>query len=680
MKKGLMLAIVIMTSAVITINSTPWNWLSQGVNENNLLLNLALESLIQQVDGIPFKDPVKFNTYKLKLSEIQKKIKSESALLAKNPNAAAVKKMQEMGAQLAIEENKILAEAQKDMDPVDFVRLKTAVDNRMSLIKKELTLANVADKLNDIWKKYAIPSFKAKILENNPIANSQAQVKHDAKLSYYEDLYRSRRMPLVRSGLNKFFNGQVERPLTIGFVASGGGYRAMISTVGYLSGMEYLGLLDAATYVAGLSGSTWCLVPWISMGSSIREFKEKLIEKIRNNMFDIKNVQSILKSDIKSLVNDIIWPKFLFDQPIGSIDLYGALLAKTLLADFGENRHKQHLSNQWSMIQDGSKPFPLYAAISMHKAEDSSYLYNWYEFNPVEVRNLEVDLSIPAHSFNSIFNAGIAKEVAPEQSLGFLMGIFGSAYAVNIKDIDTKFFSAIQAEEKNQSSFEKVKYIATTEIVGVMGGSSLGTLRASPAQINNPFRGITQYAIPDWLKNREFITFVDAGIDYNLPVRSLLRPARRVDLIIIADASGNAAEAKELTKVFDDAKRFHRYNYVRVDDRKNKTLHFYKDLNNKNAPRIIYINFIKDEQLMQQAQKNSELKKLIDTYDLTSFDVVACMEKGSCGTFNFNYSEKDFLQLSGMAQFNVMANEEDIKQFIKKEFFTPEHEEFEFEF
>ncbi len=487
-------------------------------------------------------------------------------------------------------------------------------------------------------------------------------------------------MTFVRSGLNKLFEGQATKPLTIGFVGSGGGYRAMIATTGYLSGMEDCGLLDATTYVAGLSGSTWSLVPWISSGGTIAEYKEKLLGKIRNNVFDIRDIQTILKSDINYVVNDIIWPKFLFNQPIGSIDLYGALLANILLADFGQNKYQQHLSNQWSMIQDGSKPFPLYAAVSMHKQEDSNYLYNWYEFNPVEVRNLEIDLSIPAHAFNSIFEAGVAKEIAPEQSLGFLMGIFGSAYSVNIKDIDRKFFSAIQAEEKKKSSFERIKFIASAEIMSVMEGSNFGALRASPAQINNPFKGITQYPIPDWLKNREFITLVDAGIDYNIPARLLMRPARKVDLIIIADASKNFADGAELKKVFDDAKRLYNYNYVRVDDKKNKTLQCYKDPNNKNAPRIIYMSFKKDEQLLEQANKDPELLKLIQEYGLSSFDVENCMEKGSCGTFNFNYSLPDFLGLFGTSKLTILGNAEAMKQFIKKEFFAPNADEIEFDF
>lgn len=43
----------------------------------------------------------------------------------------------------------------------------------------------------------------------------------------------------------------------IAVLGSGGGLRAHIACLGVLSEMKELGLLDAVTYLAGVSGSTW---------------------------------------------------------------------------------------------------------------------------------------------------------------------------------------------------------------------------------------------------------------------------------------------------------------------------------------------------------------------------------------------------------------------------------------
>ena len=43
----------------------------------------------------------------------------------------------------------------------------------------------------------------------------------------------------------------------IAVLGSGGGTRAMTSLYGSLAGLQELGLLDAVTYLSGVSGSTW---------------------------------------------------------------------------------------------------------------------------------------------------------------------------------------------------------------------------------------------------------------------------------------------------------------------------------------------------------------------------------------------------------------------------------------
>lgn len=43
----------------------------------------------------------------------------------------------------------------------------------------------------------------------------------------------------------------------IAVVGSGGGFRAMVGFSGVMKALYDSGVLDCATYVAGLSGSTW---------------------------------------------------------------------------------------------------------------------------------------------------------------------------------------------------------------------------------------------------------------------------------------------------------------------------------------------------------------------------------------------------------------------------------------
>lgn len=43
----------------------------------------------------------------------------------------------------------------------------------------------------------------------------------------------------------------------VAVLGSGGGTRAMTSLYGSLAGLQELGLLDAVTYLSGVSGSSW---------------------------------------------------------------------------------------------------------------------------------------------------------------------------------------------------------------------------------------------------------------------------------------------------------------------------------------------------------------------------------------------------------------------------------------
>ena len=84
--------------------------------------------------------------------------------------------------------------------------------------------------------------------------------------------------------------------------------------------------------------------------------------------------------------------------------------------------------------------------------------------------------------------------------------------------------------------------------------------------------------------------------------------------------------------------------------------------------------------MLAAAQQDPTLKTLIQDYDLTTFDVKRCLELGSCGTFNFLYTEKDFLRLSVLVEVNLKANKPVIENFIKKEFNKPVLEDIGLEF
>jgi Lysophospholipase catalytic domain len=560
----------------------------------------------------------------------------------------------------------------------------------------------------------------------------------------------------------------------IGCAFSGGGYRAMIATSGFLKALEDLGVLDGVLNISTLSGSVWHVGPWTFYQSddkkvTANEYQELLIQKIRNGTFNILPKNPVKDFEVKSFIQQVIWPKVIFSQIINSVDIYGGALSYVLL--HGADRFTKKLSDQLHIVQDGNHPWPSYTMVSMHNTaltdQKPQYSYIWYELDPASVRNLEENISIPSYGFGRTFDANGSTNIAPEQSFGYLMGICGSAFTVNLKDIfgiyfgytpsdnrkkdladaaytaiATWFGSSIAsarnagekmknilslAKERNfKGIWTETKSMALGPIMGIVFAmlldwivdikierdltikgielgkisTTVGTVRVSPAQIANPFKGYTGIDQP-WLTEKDYLTFVDAGIDYNIPLRPLLRPERDIDLIIIGDASDNSRSLTALYLGLKDIERVYGVTYTKMThdeimkkfknvQRIGNMVEVYKPnqetyqkvkepFKKMIPPHIIYVNFFKDDALIAHAEtsKDQALLKVIHDNDLKNFNPEQCL-KDACSTFNFDYTEPQFKQLSGMAEFNMKAHQELLKGLINERIEKRKTEEPEF--
>lgn len=572
---------------------------------------------------------------------------------------------------------------------------------------KDLALIWAQKNVNEYLDNQGSPSIVTAIPSTRRKGLSDQEKKFRSKrLEGDEDLGHKG----VRTTLEEFLGEDLSLTMVsesgIAFAASGGGYRAMILTIGYLEGLRKIGLLDGIMYAAGVSGGTWAIGPWISSGQTVSAFKQTLLNKISSKQFNVMKVgPGILSSseNIETIVKNILWPKFLWGQPIRSIDFYGFLLGQVLL---GKDGYKTHLSDQLEKIKSGRFPFPIYSAVSMSKKDDDSYSYDWYEFNPVEVlarfkKDKEDEgtyLSVPIRAFGSAFEGGKSistgyVSIAPEPMFGYWLGTFGSAFAINSKDIDAYVARGVAGLKQSATSLNGIMNITASLLVSMIQSiEGVGTARISPAQIFNPFKGYSEMPA-SWIKNKKYLTLVDAAVSNNIPLMPLLWPERKIKFIIIGDSSSTASSASELKKFFAEAKAQYGYEYGRIDDGANSTLRLYKDTKKYDdtdgkrpeAPRIIYLNYLKDQKLMaltgpggvakltdKEKVEREELRRFIKDKKLEAFDPIACVngkdgKAGVCNTFNFDYSVDDFEWLSATAEFNVRANKEVIASFIRDE-------------
>lgn len=478
----------------------------------------------------------------------------------------------------------------------------------------------IQDKINEavnFLSKNTLGQLRRSVIKNFPYTHKQAVVRKGVDLGEEETAFITARMPVVKKAIENFLSEQIAYVPRIAFCGSGGGYRAMLSTLGSLQGAEEIGLLGTAIYVAGLSGSTWALATWLESGLDPSQMNRHLKPKLANSL-----AHNFTYSG--SFVKELLL-KYSFNQPLSLVDPFGALLASSLLITNRANPYIIQLSEQANIIKNGSQMMPIYTAIVTKTP------YEWVEFTPFEIGGDYLGGYIPTWSFGRKFAFGKSLDDAPEQPLGYLMGIWGSAFTANFKEIIVNMGASIKPtflKNALEKTFEE---------------TVIGRQRLYPAQVFNFMLGVPK--TPRYQQTT--LSLIDAGLEFNLPIPPLMRKDRAIDIIIIFDASDTQIRGSELKKAEAYFKRQGlAFPNIELDEESNEICYIFKDAENANVPVVIYFPFIKNEKY------NAD------------FDAKTCFST-FCNTFNFIYKPEEIDLITGLMAFNVIQSKEIIKQAIK---------------
>ena len=354
-----------------------------------------------------------------------------------------------------------------------------------------------------------------------------ATVREGNDLCDEESYFLLSREPIVKKGLENFLGENLDGKYIpkIAYCGSGGGCRAMVYTLGALVGAEKIGLLDCFTYTAGVSGSTWAIGVWESLGVTVAESKENIKDKFADNR--MTRMTSTNFNQLKVSLSQ----KFVFDSfSVSLIDFYGAQLSAHLLRDTDPIGSHYKLSNLANKVRDGEYPLPIFTAIQ--RGIDNTY--DWFEFTPFEVGSEKFASYVPSWSFGRGFSGGISSDLSPEPSFGLLLATFSSAFCAPLSRITEEFYEKLESEEKvsivKQKLLSKKKSLQQFMTKNAMGNSKLIT----PAIFKNYMHAPEAEGS---IHRSKYLQLVDAGVDGNLPFPPLLHKSRGVDIIIAVDAS-----------------------------------------------------------------------------------------------------------------------------------------------
>lgn len=534
------------------------------------------------------------------------------------------------GYKFGLDRELLFSLTQNDLQPVlDTESLQSIAHIRVNALHG--SIFHIADKNNRL-KAYDHLSWSVKNLYAN-FTDDFAQIKeqyshHDyASIAatvtrsnelFEEELdFQEARKPIAKDALENRLGITIPENNTscVAACLSGGGMRAVIGSYALFEALRQLQLINALTYISCLSGSTWFVSTWLTSGLNLESYKDFLYDSLTNSqLFN------------PLLLADNLWSKFVFGQHISIVDLYGVYLANTFYnyitpdkayAEQIKARQQLKLSMMQVRTQYGQWPFPLFTC---GEATDT---FHWCTFTPYQFSNDTLDYSIPIWSFGRNFKNGTSVDIAPEFSLGFMMGIWGSALSGNIEQM-------LQTESESLNS---TLYGALQTIVDDTG---LGKLRLFGIEIGNPLYHI-QHA--PFEKDKHLI-FVDGGYSSNIPLLTLMHSQRNAQIIFILDVSGgfqnNAPDFQKAVKELQNLG----YVLPPIDFKRAVTdpISIFNDPQNPAAPMIIYVAPIKN-----------------DRYD-KNFDPAKEMDL-RYSTERFIYNTKDIDKFAGLIIFNVLDNQ-----------------------
>ncbi len=527
------------------------------------------------------------------------------------------------------------------------VRRFPTFTERLSLTARTIT--------PEFWKNWngVNDEYKKKLEASSPRGPEKAHARVGLNSECPEEQnYLRNRLPRVHACLTKHdIIKKSDQPPLIAVVASGGGVRAMVATLGALQGLQASDLMDAVTYLCGLSGSTWAIGPWISSGINIDEFAPTMVRQLAEGaMVNPSGLATIITGDVNfpRILATVTSPysyKKANELPYTTVDIYAGYLQHYLLPD---NLKFCYLSQQAAKINAGTLPLPIYTAIRADGKTDSKTeavekeeltlgpLGQWYQFTPYEIGATWLDrnnkgIFIPTWAFGRSFFNGESINTIFEQPLALYMAIFGSAFALSVrKAIDSG-----------------VPVIAQLGIILPLLVEERRQIIA--ARYNNFTSGMPESIIG----RRQYMKMADAGLAFNLPYPPISgeQGGRKADVIVFIDASDDVASPGSELRLVE---KYARNKHLKFPDLDNQEINinsmqaelqetsFETRINqavrifmsyDPQCPLVIYIRFNTNEPLVQK-----------------------CVQNGVCGTFNFVYPQKMANDLLSMMKYKIIGN------------------------
>jgi hypothetical protein len=375
--------------------------------------------------------------------------------------------------------------------------------------------------------------------------SSNVAVDTTGQLAMQEVDYVNHRADKVHACVQDYIGRTIQGDVEIDFIFSGGGYRAMIASTGFLLGALKSGLFGTATYISSLSGSTWCIATLLA--KAYHQYKEdpdnfSLDEFFMNFVATLQERVDTPFWEVATLNKAAIIARLLEDiatyREVYASDLWGALLVDRLMGDISGVQNIMFSEVRYLLEHIEYFPFPIFSA-AMTYLEPRE----WVEVNPYicgldrlpsKTPGYYLPNFVPTPNFNGKFESGSSTVLYPEESLGSFLGVFGSAYSLTPADLLVQISRCL-----DNPTIDKL-----VQIIIDVYQEELNNLHILPGK----FRNLTYKMEQSIVKDFDKLTWADAGVDFNLPFPPLLnrmlkdeaQGITKARIYMACDASGDS--------------------------------------------------------------------------------------------------------------------------------------------
>ena len=328
----------------------------------------------------------------------------------------------------------------------------------------------------------------------------------------------------------------------IGLAFSGGGYRAMLNGAGVFKAFDSRtpgsvrpthmgGLVQAATYIAGLSGGSWMLgsivVNNFTTVQSLQD-SEDLWDLDSSILAPEGSLQILDTAQYYRDLHDEVQSKEDAGYEVTMTDYWARALARQFIAGDGGPAVTYSSIAKTDTFKNFEMPFPIIVADGRHPGEIIiSTNATVFEFNPLEMGSF--DPTLFAFTKMEYIGSNLTNGVPDDpdrctkgfDNAGFLMGTSSSLFNIALIQLDASGLTGILRDFAE----------------GVLNG--LSETDSDIADYSpNPFYKVNPRINPS--ANERQLTLVDGGLDgQNVPLHPLIQSARKLDIVFAVDSSAD---------------------------------------------------------------------------------------------------------------------------------------------